>query len=336
MAAMPELRCRPVRAVAAEHHAARLYTGQARNEMTWQRVLRPQPGQRAAAGGAGAGHHLRPDGRHQHGARRAADDRRLRHLPSCRRRSAPGCRAGSTGTWRRRCRWPSWSPRWSAWRWNAPSSAGSVAGRWKRAAGHLGHQPDADAGRAHAVRRAERGGGQPQLDVRRLHGAGRPGADLQPAGHHRLRPVRGVPGVGAAEPHPARPVRARHHPEPAHGRLRRRAHRPRRHAGLRPGLGHRRAGRRGAVAAGQRGPGPGPRLHRRFVHGGGAGRRRPAGRHRHRRAGPGRRQQIPGALRGSGHGQDHHPGAHRAYRQRRGRKACSPRAAGASNEADRR
>ena len=29
------------------------------------------------------------------------------------------------------------------------------------------------------------------------------------------------------------------------------------------------------------------------VHGGGAGRRGPAGRHRHRRAGPGRRQQIP-------------------------------------------
>jgi hypothetical protein len=39
-----------------------------------------QPGQHPAAGGAGSGHHLRPDGRHQHGARRADDDRRLRHL----------------------------------------------------------------------------------------------------------------------------------------------------------------------------------------------------------------------------------------------------------------
>ena len=112
--------------------------------------------------------------------------------------------------------------------------------------------------------------------------------------------------------HAPGPVRARHHAEPAHGRLHRRAHRTRGHAGLRPGLGHRRAGRRGAVAAGQCGPGPGARLHRRFVHGGGAGRRGPAGRHRHRRAGPGRRQQIPGTLCGSGHGQDHHPGAYRA------------------------
>jgi hypothetical protein len=43
-------------------------------------VRRHQPGQHPAAGGAGPGHHLRPDGRHQHGARRADDDRRLRHL----------------------------------------------------------------------------------------------------------------------------------------------------------------------------------------------------------------------------------------------------------------
>lgn len=38
----------------------------------------------------------------------------------CRRCSAPGCLAGWIGTWRRRCRWPSWSRRWWAWRWNAP------------------------------------------------------------------------------------------------------------------------------------------------------------------------------------------------------------------------
>jgi urea transport system permease protein len=43
-------------------------------------VLRHQPRLHPAAGGAGPGHHLRPDGRHQHGARRADDDRRLRHL----------------------------------------------------------------------------------------------------------------------------------------------------------------------------------------------------------------------------------------------------------------
>jgi urea transport system permease protein len=34
-------------------------------------------------------------------------------------------------------------------------------------AGHLGHQPDADPGRAHALRRAERRGREPVVDVRR-------------------------------------------------------------------------------------------------------------------------------------------------------------------------
>ena len=43
-------------------------------------LLRHQPGLHPAAGGAGPGDHLRPDGRDQHGARRADDDRRLRHL----------------------------------------------------------------------------------------------------------------------------------------------------------------------------------------------------------------------------------------------------------------
>lgn len=43
-------------------------------------LQRHQPRLGAVAGRAGAGHHLRPDGRHQHGARRADDDRRLRHL----------------------------------------------------------------------------------------------------------------------------------------------------------------------------------------------------------------------------------------------------------------
>jgi urea transport system permease protein len=43
-------------------------------------VQRHQPGLHPAAGGAGPGHHLRADGRDQHGPRRADDDRRLRHL----------------------------------------------------------------------------------------------------------------------------------------------------------------------------------------------------------------------------------------------------------------
>jgi urea transport system permease protein len=54
------------------------------------------------------------------------------------------------------------------------------------AAGHLGHQPDADAAGAHGVRRAERGGGEPGLDEWRLAGDGQPVAALQPHGHHRF------------------------------------------------------------------------------------------------------------------------------------------------------
>ncbi len=42
------------------------------------------------------------------------------------------------------------------------------------AAGHLRYQPAADAGRAHHLRRPERGSGQSQLDERRRHRDGRP------------------------------------------------------------------------------------------------------------------------------------------------------------------
>ena len=61
-------------------------------------VHRRQPRLDPAAGRARPRDHLRPDGRHQHGARRADDDRRLRHL----RRAEPvprsTCPARSTGT----------------------------------------------------------------------------------------------------------------------------------------------------------------------------------------------------------------------------------------------
>ncbi|KAG1441451.1 hypothetical protein G6F57_018700 [Rhizopus arrhizus] len=53
------------------------------------------PGQRAAAGCAGAGHHLRPDGRHQYGARRTADDRRLCDV--CGADAVPRLAAGLAG-----------------------------------------------------------------------------------------------------------------------------------------------------------------------------------------------------------------------------------------------
>ena len=72
-----------------------------------------------AAGRARPGHHLRPDGRHQHGARRADDDRRLRDLRGAERlqRHLPGLfdyyilAAIPAGVPRLR--------RWSAQRWSA-------------------------------------------------------------------------------------------------------------------------------------------------------------------------------------------------------------------------
>ena len=144
------------------------------HRMGGQPFLRHQPGQRAAAGCAGAGHHLRPDGRHQYGARRTADDRRLCDV--CGADAVPRLAAGLAGlvcgggaaAGLRRDR----AGRHGAGTHRHPLALWPPAGN---AAGHLGHQPDADAGRTHAIRRAERGSGQPQLDVGRDHGAGRPG-----------------------------------------------------------------------------------------------------------------------------------------------------------------
>ena len=79
-----------------------------------QSVPGHQPRQRAAARRDRARHHLRRDGRHQHGAWRDDHARRLCRLclqqcfaPSCRR-------AGSAPISSSRCRWRSCSPGWSA------------------------------------------------------------------------------------------------------------------------------------------------------------------------------------------------------------------------------
>ncbi len=138
-------------------------------------VLGHQPGLHPAAGGAGPGHHLRPDGRHQHGARRTHDDWRLRHLrragpvpevPARRLRLVPagrragglhGVGAGGRGAGAQR----------------DPVPLRPAAGD---AAGHLGHQPDADAGRALDLWRAERRRGKPLVDERRRAGAVQPAA----------------------------------------------------------------------------------------------------------------------------------------------------------------
>src|SRR5690606_31943487 len=309
--ALRRTRCRRARRRGrrlASHRAAPVAGG-----MGGQLVLRHQSGQRAAAGRAGPGNHLRPDGRDQHGPRRTADDRRLRRLcgaglvpalvsamAGCLRDRRPaggfhGHRTGGHG----------------AGAHGDPLAVRTAAGD---AAGHLGHQPDAHAGGAHHVRRAECRSRQPVMDERRHHGAGQPGAFLQPPRHHRVRRAGGGVRVAVAEPYAAGPVRAGHHAESQHGRLRGRAHRPGRHAGLRAGLGHRRAGRRGLVAAGQRRPRPGARVHRRFVHGSRAGRRGAVGRHRGGGIGAGRHYQVSRASFRSRHGQDRHPGADRVVR----------------------
>ena len=94
------------------------------------------------------------------------------------------------------------------------------------AAGHLGHQPGADAGCAQPVRRAERGRGKPQLDERQRHPAGQPHLPW-----NRILIV----GFAAAvligvtlliSQDTAGPVRARRHAEPPHRQLHGREHRP--------------------------------------------------------------------------------------------------------------
>ena len=99
-------------------------------------------------------------------------------------------------------------------------------------------------------------------------------------------------------------------PEPPDGRLHGGAHLPGGHVDVRPGLGHRRAGRGGAVPDRQRRPGAGPVLHPRLLHGGGAGGRGPHRRHHRRRPGPGRGAEADRADVRRRAGQDRRAGVH--------------------------
>ena len=145
-----------------------------------------QPRQRAAAGRDRARDHLRCDGRHQHGAWRDDHDRRLCRL----------CRAAAV---------PRVSPAGSARRLPARRGAGGVPVRWaagraartlpdpvsvrpaaRDTARHLGRQPHSAAGGTLDVRLAEQGGGEPELDDRRVRCRRRFHGHLQPALHHRF------------------------------------------------------------------------------------------------------------------------------------------------------
>jgi hypothetical protein len=161
--------------------------------------------------------------------------------------------------------------RWSARCWSArdPLALRPPAGD---AAGHLGHQPDPDAGGAHDLRRAERRVENPSW----MSG----GMQVLPnltLPYNRLASSALRAGAGwawaADRKHAAGPVRARRHAEPPDGRC----------VGVNTArvdtyafaLGAGIAGLAGCALSqiGNVGPGPGPGLHRRLVHGGGAGRR---------------------------------------------------------------
>ena len=69
------------------------------------------------------------------------------------------------------------------------------------APGHLGREPGAHPDRAAGLRGPERGGQESLLAGRGLRGHGGLHAHLQPAGHHRLRGLRGPFVLGHAQPH---------------------------------------------------------------------------------------------------------------------------------------
>ena len=165
--------------------------------------------------GPGPLHHLRPDGRDQHGPRRNADDRRICHPDGAvdlHRRPAPGPDAlllpPRCGGWvRRRC-----SSRLADRNDRHPPPVRPSAGD---PAGDLGHQLPAHPDRAHHLRRQPCGHGA-GLAGRRVGTGDQSGPALQPAVHHQPDRDLDRRGLAAADPHPPWPAGARHHPEPAH------------------------------------------------------------------------------------------------------------------------
>ena len=156
-----------VRAAAQRRHR-RTRCDPARSRIVGHAVRRAVARQRAAARRARPCDHLRPDGRHQHGARRIlmigayATYVVQKLVPAL----APGAfdwypllalpvaflRRGAVGMVLERTRDPL-----------------PVRPAARNAARHLRHQPDPDPSHAHRVRRAERASGESRVDDRRHH-----------------------------------------------------------------------------------------------------------------------------------------------------------------------
>ena len=97
-----------------------------------ERLVRAVARLGAAAGRGRARHHLRGDGRHQHGARRADHARRLHHLPHPGGDPRLRARALRLVALLSRCRSRSWWPAASGSPSSAASCATSTAGRSRR------------------------------------------------------------------------------------------------------------------------------------------------------------------------------------------------------------
>ena len=238
-------------------------------------LLGAEPGQRPAARRARAGNHLRPDGRHQHGPRRAADDRRLRDLAACR------------GSFRGRALFD--------WYLVAAVPASFLAAALVGALLELtvvrrlygrpletllatwGVEPAARSRRCASLFGAQN---VEVANPRWMSGGARrcsrtwscPGTASSSSRFSAAVLARGVgccsPGTRLGPPGPGG------HPGPRRAAAPGRADAARRPARLRGRVGHRRSRRLRALADRQRGSRARPGLHRRLVHGGRAGRRR--------------------------------------------------------------
>src|SRR6185437_4708208 len=267
------------------------------------------PGLDPAPRGAGPRHHVRVDGRHQHGARRADHDRGVRDV----RRAGPVSSLCARGVRPLSGVRPAGGVRGQRTRRHGARTHGDPASLWpaaRNAARDLGIVADPDPERAHAIRRAERASGESDVDGGRRRVDDRRRAPSKPHRDRHLRSRRARRRMAAADAHATGSLRPLGHAEPCDGRCARGAHGARRHADVRPRFGTCGSRRLRAVADRQCRTRPWPELHRRFVHGRRAGRRRTARRHGVGSARPRHRRQVPRGMVRRGARQDRRAGVH--------------------------